>query len=165
MRLAEDQKFTVADKQYILTRTTLDVKRKLMEWVNSVLPNPLAIVAAQLAVLPADIATALAKEAYADAKKGRSFDDPDVQTVLQSEEGATKWLALQLTEKNALTEAEAFDLWEAAVKENGFDAMINLLLKSRGVDPKLMQEIDKLPGGEELKKKLALVREYLSTNS
>lgn len=165
MRIAEDQKFKVGDKQYVLSRTTLGIKNKLMEWVNNVLPNPLAVVAAELANLPTDIAKELAKEAYRDAKRGRSFDDVDVQTVLQSEEGAVKWLALQLSEKNGLNEAEAFDLWEAAVRENGFDTMTELLLKSRGIDPKLMQEIDKLPGGEELKKKLALVREYLGTTS
>jgi hypothetical protein len=105
-----------------------------MMWATRQLPNPIEAIK-HLQGLPADVAKELATQAYKDYKRGWAIDDPEIEHLKRTPQGAFHSIRclIQLGEK--IDEQAATDLLEQITEQLPFSDVLKVAAKCAGELP------------------------------
>jgi hypothetical protein len=121
---------------YRLARFDRDVLERFLDWAETKLPNPISLIKDQLADFSPAHAEMLIKEAMSRAALKRSYNSPDVQSLLHSPLGAYKVFHLLLAKYHPeLTERESRDIYDQATLEHGIDYVAKKIAVAEGQMP------------------------------
>lgn len=126
----------VGEKTYRLARFDRDVLERFIDWADTKLPNPLALLKDQLSDFPPAIQEMMVREAMHRASLKRSYNSPDVQSLLHSPIGGYKVFHLLLYKHHPeLTERESRDIYDDASREHGVNYIPNKIAVAEGQMP------------------------------
>lgn len=133
MHLGRDIPFTLAGKTYTLSRFTRRILNDFLEWADAVLPHPLDELKGRLDGFPKDVQEMLVKDAVANARLRKSVTNPEVNRLMNSEQGAFKVLHLLLAKHHTdLTEDDVWDIYLGCVREHGDEYLLKKIAAAQG---------------------------------
>jgi hypothetical protein len=133
--LGRKQQLEVNGKVYTLGRLTTGDVSTLIDWINSKTTHPLdELTMERLAKYTPAIQAMLVKNAQDKAEMRRDYNSPHIQASINSPEGTTKVFHLILAkEQPGTTEAQASELYNAAVEQWGVAHVQQLIQRTQGI--------------------------------
>jgi hypothetical protein len=135
---------TVGEVKYTLSRFDRSILARFMHWANTKLPNPLDVIKDRIKDFPPDLQKVMVREAMDKATCLRSFESPEIQSLIQTVEGAA-YLFYLLFQKHhpEVTEAHAEQIYQHCVEEHGEGWVEKQLSTAQGISPEAQSDIEK----------------------
>jgi hypothetical protein len=126
----------VGGKTYKLSRFTRGILRQFMDWAEKQLGDPLDAIKHKLDGFSPAIQELLVRDAVNASKHRRNIQSPEIQALMQTEEGGIRLLTLLFNKHHPeLTEAQVGELFDQCLIEHGQDYFANKLAEASGVIP------------------------------
>lgn len=124
----------VGEKTYKLSRFTRKILARFIDWADKTLPHPLAELKQHIDGFPEPIQKLLVEEALEKHRLRKSINNPDIQALMQTNEGLLKVLCLLFQEYNpGMTDDEVADVFDRCVLEHGEDYLPEKIQQATGV--------------------------------
>lgn len=134
--LGTEVELEVSGQKYRLSRFSRKIVRQFIDWAQTVLPDPLAIVKDKLRDFPANIQEIMVRDALAQARMRRSVNNPEIQALMTTPEGGMKLLALMFQAHHPdLSETQVEEIYEACAREHGEGYLERKLVQAAGEMP------------------------------
>lgn len=131
--IGRDVKFTVGSFDYTISRFTRGVLNSFLEWADKILPHPLDALKGKLEGFPKDIQEMLVRDAIDSTRLRRSVTNPEVNRLMNSEQGAFKILHLLLAKHHPdLSEDDVWDIYMECAREHGDEFLLKKIAQAQG---------------------------------